>query len=58
MTFEVGKIYTITKADGTVLTFKFLGGNPLKVEFNGKIYDFLQFTGIFLDIKEVKICII
>ena len=55
MTFEVGKIYTITKADGTVLTFKFLGGNPLKVEFNGKIYDFLQFTGIFLDIKEVKI---
>lgn len=55
MTFEIGKTYIVTKADGTVLTFKFLGGNPLKVEFNGKIYDFLQFIGIFLDIKEVEI---
>lgn len=55
MTFEIGKTYIVTKADGTVLTFRFLGGNPLTVEFNGKIYNFLQFIGIYLDIKEVEI---
>lgn len=55
MTFEIGKTYTVTKVDGTVLTFKFLGGNPLQVEFNGKIYELLQFIGMHLDIKEVEI---
>ena len=55
MTFEIGKTYTVTKVDGTELTFKFLGGNPLQVEFNGKIYEFLQFIGMHLDIEEVEI---
>ena len=36
MTFEIGKTYTVTKADGTVLTFKFLGAIPLKSNLTAK----------------------
>lgn len=46
MMFEIGKTYTVIKVDGIVLTFKFLGGNPLQIEFNGKIYELLQFISM------------
>ena len=33
---ELGKTYTVEKADGSIITFKFIGGKPACGEIDGK----------------------
>lgn len=53
MTFELGGIYTLTKPDGTMITFKFIGGSPPMVECNGQQHELMAVTsGTFINIRK------
>lgn len=53
MTFELGEIYTLTKPDGTMITFKFIGGFPPMVEHNGQQCELMAVTsGVFINIRK------
>ena len=46
MRFELGKYYAVLKTDGTIITFKFVGGETPCVEING---EYIPLNTILID---------
>ncbi len=53
MRLYLGKVYTVLKTDGSIITFKFIGGEKPSGEINGKEIDlYLILTGGYLSYWE------
>ena len=50
--FEVGCVYIVTKRDGSIIVFTFVGGEPPMVEVNGEILPLSEVLKDYIKIEK------